>query len=355
MKYKTGRFLQAQDDSVMATFLYLGVILLAAHATAIANSDIKVDCGKDSVRIKWKISAELVPNAARLFLGTCMATTLNVLPSGEGEVYFNQKLAQCHFQRLLTRKHVTFTNELTYRPEPRSKPAAFVHAIECVYLRPPGVVPPSLNPGAAVSEGRGGLVFNMALLNEQLSSVAKSNVVTLGSFLPIWATVEQKSHQPLLLLMEECMATSTPELHPGGAVHPIIGNKGCLVESLTENAQFLPRYQSSAVVLLLQAFQLGVGEEVYIHCKLVAWDPEALDETKKACHYKKESMRWELLDDPSKSSICSCCDTTCASRSKRGVELENNHFSHFSVLGPLIIMDPSDSKANMSMQSVFAA
>lgn len=88
---------------------------------------------------------------------------------------------------------------------------------------------------------------------------------------------------------------------------------------MTENSLFLPRYQTSAVTLVLQAFQLGHGEEVsvetairnvfskfifcnlifavscapqvYIHCKLVAWDPDALDETNKACHYKKESMR----------------------------------------------------------------
>nr|XP_040027237.1 zona pellucida sperm-binding protein 3-like [Gasterosteus aculeatus aculeatus] len=335
----------------MVAILCLGVILLVAYAKAVASSDIKVVCGKDFIRIKWKISAELVPKAARLFLGTCMATTLNVLPSGEGEVYFNQKLADCQFQRLITRKYVTFANEMTYRPEPRSKPAAFVHAVQCVYLRPPGIVPSSLNPGYGVSEGRGNLVFHMALLDEKLSSVAKSNVITLGALLPIWATVEQKSHQPLLLLMEECVATSTPELHAGSAVHPIIGNKGCLLESMTENSLFLPRYQTSAVTLVLQAFQLGHGEEVYIHCKLVAWDPDALDETNKACHYKKESMRWELLDDPSNSSICSCCDSTCASRFKRGVELDHG-FSHFSVLGPLIIMDPSDSKANMSMESV---
>lgn len=63
-------------------------------------------------------------------------------------------------------------------------------------------------------------------LAEQLTGVAKTNVVPLGSFMPIWAAVEQKSHQPLLLLMEECVAATTPELQPGSQIHPIIGNKG---------------------------------------------------------------------------------------------------------------------------------
>lgn len=28
-------------------------------------------------------------------------------------------------------------------------------------------------------------------------------------------------------------------------------------------------------------------QQVFIHCKLVAWDPTGLDKTKKACHYDK--------------------------------------------------------------------
>jgi hypothetical protein len=31
--------------------------------------------------------------------------------------------------------------------------------------------------------------------------------------------------------------------------------------------------------------------QVYINCKLVAWDPEALSEERKACNYVKETGR----------------------------------------------------------------
>ena len=65
-----------------------------------------------------------------------------------------------------------------------------------------------------------------SLLEDQLTSVAKTNVIPLGSFMPIWAAVEQKSHQPLLLLMDECIAATTPELHPDSQIYPIVGNKG---------------------------------------------------------------------------------------------------------------------------------
>lgn len=63
-------------------------------------------------------------------------------------------------------------------------------------------------------------------LSERLTGVAKTNIISLGSFMGIWAAVEQKSHQPLLLLIEDCVAGSTAELQPDSQVYPIISNKG---------------------------------------------------------------------------------------------------------------------------------
>ncbi|KAI9515480.1 hypothetical protein NQZ68_024984 [Dissostichus eleginoides] len=308
--------------------------------------EIRVQCEKDSISITLTIPSRLRQYAARYFLGNCMPSRFNVLPSGEGKAEFNYKLADCNFKRLMKGKNLIYKNELTFRPRPRSSPAAYVYPIECVYPRPKGWVPPFLNPGSGVAEGRGGLKFHMLLLNEKMTEVAETNVIPLGSFMPIWATVEQKSHQPLLLLMEECVAATTPELQANSNVYPIIRNKGCLLDSVKGNSRFLPRYHSSAIILYLQSFKFGLGEEVYIHCKLLAWDPEVLSESKKACHYVKENERWELLDDPMQSSMCDCCSRTCSTRSKRGDEWESNGFRHTSVLGPLIIMDPSQQNAH---------
>uniref|UniRef100_A0A3B5BCI9 Zona pellucida sperm-binding protein 3-like n=1 Tax=Stegastes partitus TaxID=144197 RepID=A0A3B5BCI9_9TELE len=267
-------------------------------------TDIKFECGKNSVSVTWKISPELVPYAARLFLGNCMPSELQVLPTGAGEAKFNYRFDDCKFKKMVMK--LQYLTIIPFRTS-------------LLYFRPEGWVPPFLNPGSGVSDGHSGLVFHMALLNEQMTGIAKTNIITLGSFMPIWAAVEQKSHQPLLLLMEECVAATTAELHYGSQVYPLISNKGCLLESVRGSSKFLPRYHSSAIILHLQSFKFGLGEEVYIHCKLVAWDPERLDETKKACHFVKEKASWELLDDPPQSSLCSCCDSTCKSRSKRGV------------------------------------
>ncbi|KAK1898747.1 Zona pellucida sperm-binding protein 3 [Dissostichus eleginoides] len=309
----------------MGTQLYLGVIVVMLFATTVANAEIKVQCEKDSISITLTIPSRLRQYAARYFLGNCMPSRFNVLPSGEGKAEFNYKLADCNFKRLMKGKHLIYKNELTFRPRPRSSPAAYVYPIECVYPRPKGWVPPFLNPGSGVAEGRGGLKFHMLLLNEKMTEVAETNVIPLGSFMPIWATVEQKSHQPLLLLMEECVAATTPELQANSNVYPIIRNKGCLLDSVKGNSRFLPRYHSSAIILYLQSFKFGLGE-VYIHCKLLAWDPEVLSESKKACHYVKENERWELLDDPMQSSMCDCCSRTCNPRSKRGDQWESNGF-----------------------------
>ncbi|XP_058496771.1 zona pellucida sperm-binding protein 3-like [Solea solea] len=334
----------------MVTHLYLGVVILAIFASTVTCADIDVVCEKDSVKIKWKISAELVPFSARLFLGTCMVSHLNVLPTGEGEAQFDYTFAECKFKKLIKGKHIKYQNELTYRPQARTKPASFVYPIECVQKRPETWIPTFLNPGSGVSAGRGGLVIHMSLLNEQLTGVAETNVIPLGSFMPIWAAVEQKSHQPLLLLMEQCVAASTPELKPGSQVYPIINNKGCLLESKRGSSMFLPRYHSSAIILYLQSFKFNLGEEVYIHCKLVVWDPEVFDEGKKACHYVKESGSWELLDDPFQSSLCSCCDSTCKSRSRRGLEWESHdHSRTHSVLGPLIIVEHNNKSVSQDV------
>ncbi|XP_076018232.1 zona pellucida sperm-binding protein 3-like [Genypterus blacodes] len=332
----------------MVMHLNLGVLIVAVFTSTVADADITVDCKNGSVSVTWRIGAEVVPYAHRLFLGSCMPLHMSTLPTGDADVEFDYNLNDCKITRMMKRKRLVYKTALTFRPYPKPQPATFTYPIECVYKRPDGWVPPSLYPGSGVSEGRGELIFHMALLNEELTAIANTNIIPLGSFMPIWAAVEQKSHQPLLLLMEECVAATTSELQPDSQVYPIITNKGCLLDSIRGNSRFLPRYHTSALTVYLQSFKFGLGEEVYIHCKLVAWDPEVLTENRKACHYLKENESWELLDDPNRSTLCSCCDSSCKSRAKRGI-IESQGLGKNAVLGPLIIVDHSESKDRKSL------
>ncbi|XP_061587452.1 uncharacterized protein LOC133452247 [Cololabis saira] len=331
----------------MVTHLYLGVVIFAVFAVAVGQPAIKVICSKDSISVKWRVGPQLVPYAARLFIGSCTPSEWRVLDSGEGEASFDYKFSECGFARKMKGKHMVYQGDVSFRPQAKGKPAVFQQPIECIFKRPAGWIPSFMNPGAGASEGRSKLVFHMALLNDQLTGVAKTNVVPLGSFMPIWAAVEQKSHQPLLLLMEECVAATTPQLLPNSQIHPIIGNKGCLLESKTGSSMFLPRYHSSAIILYLQSFSFGIGEEVYIHCNLMVWDHDALDKTKKACHVTEHGS-WELLDDPSLSSLCNCCESTCASKMKRATDWESS-MNYNSVLGPIIITDQSNAHSNATL------
>uniref|UniRef100_A0A3Q2CI28 Zona pellucida glycoprotein 3f, tandem duplicate 2 n=1 Tax=Cyprinodon variegatus TaxID=28743 RepID=A0A3Q2CI28_CYPVA len=168
--------------------------------------------------------------------------------------------------------------------------------------------------------GSSGLISSNTVMNAVMLALSRpqTNVIPIGSFMPIWAAVEQKSHQPLTLLMDECVAASTPDLQPGSQIYPLVVNHGCLLESKRGSALFLPRYHSSAIVLYLQSFKFGMGE-VYIHCNLIVWDPDSFDQRKKACHVKDGS--WELLDDPNRSFLCNCCETSCGPRRKRAAAL----------------------------------
>lgn len=62
---------------------------------------------------------------------------------------------------------------------------------------------------------------------DDFSGPAESSSFPLGSLIHITASVEQQNHQPLLLLLDECIAATTPELQPDSHLYPIITNKGC--------------------------------------------------------------------------------------------------------------------------------
>jgi len=61
---------------------------------------------------------------------------------------------------------------------------------------------------------------------DDFSGPAESTRFPLGSIIPIMASVVQETHQPLLLLLDECVAATTPELYPESTMYPIISNKG---------------------------------------------------------------------------------------------------------------------------------
>uniref|UniRef100_A0A671Q6J3 ZP domain-containing protein n=1 Tax=Sinocyclocheilus anshuiensis TaxID=1608454 RepID=A0A671Q6J3_9TELE len=160
---------------------------------------------------------------------------------------------------------------------------------------------------AVEDENEGLAIFSMELMNGDFSAPAPSMRFQLGSIIPIRATVESRSHRPLKIFMESCVAATDANISHAAQVHPIIANVGCLMESKSGNSSFLPRRHPAEIRLYLQAFKFALGQNIFLHCDLEAWDIQRVD--RKACHYMQQ--QWELLDDPSQSYACSCCESTC--------------------------------------------
>ncbi|KAG7227385.1 hypothetical protein INR49_000390 [Caranx melampygus] len=317
--------------SVMMAFLWAGALFLSLVAAISVNADMKLDCRPDFVTLVWTESRAQA-DLSLFRLGNCYPTSITVR-----EAVFSVDLNDCNFRRMVTGDHLIYTNDLTYVSSPDSHLIPFTHPVVCTYKRPKDWYPPIYDP-MFNTYGQGDLVFHVGLMNEDFSGPAESTSFTLGSFIPIMASVEQKTHQPLLLLFEECVAAATAELQPESNLYPIITNKGCLVDSKTSRSKFEPREKSSEIRLSLQAFRFEHANEMFIHCKLVAWDPTGLDNTKKTCHYVKDHG-WELLDNPSYSNLCDCCDSSCKSRRMRSTASGKFGVVQKAVLGPLTITD----------------
>ncbi|XP_007258112.3 zona pellucida sperm-binding protein 3 [Astyanax mexicanus] len=309
------------------------VLVLSVLSLIRVRGEVSVDCGRSSVSVRWTDSQSLT-DPWFLRLGSCLPSSISVRPGG-AEAIFYARFDDCSFRRLVTEDEIVFENELSTEPSTKN-PSGFFSPIVCVYERPADWRPPMYDPMLFLTNGKGDLVFHMNFMKEDFSGVATSTTFPLGSLISIAAAVEQQAHQPLVLLLEECVASTTPELEQSNKIYPIIANKGCLIESKKSNSRFLPRRNPSEIRMYLQAFKFALGEDVYIHCKLVAWDPKGLDNGRKACHYDKNNGRWELLDNVLESGLCACCDTQCRTRNKREL---NRGIAHPVVLGPLTITD----------------
>ncbi|KAM9441187.1 uncharacterized protein Hap1MRO34_026278 [Clarias gariepinus] len=142
------------------------------------------------------------------------------------------------------------------------------------------------------------------------------------------------------------MLANTPNLAQASQLHRLISDGGCLAESKEGNATFLPRREPSEISLYFQAFKFALGEQVFLYCDMSTWDRQSFNVDKKACQYLKDQNRWELLDDPAQSYICSCCDSTCIHRTTFEPGMDTQQ-----VLGPFTMVDFQPSEAEQGIDT----
>ncbi|XP_072296448.1 zona pellucida sperm-binding protein 3-like [Eucyclogobius newberryi] len=314
----------------MAFFCQFAVFVAFGTLVSV-KADMKLDCQPDSVSLVWTETRPQV-DTSLYRLGNCLPTSVTAT-----QAVFRVALDECKFRRMVTGDSMLYSNNLTYVPSPESQFVPFDQSVTCVYERPKNWYPMIYNPVFS-TYGEGELVFHFEVMNSDFTGPAESATFPLGALIPFRASVQQASHQPLQLFVEECVASTSPQLLPNHEKYTIITNKGCLVDSKVSRSRFLPRQKSSEINGLLQAFKFSTGEQVYLHCTLVAWDPTVLGTTKKACNYV-QGHGWELADNPSYSNLCDCCESSCNARRTRSTRLGDREMVHEALLGPITITD----------------
>uniref|UniRef100_A0A6J0UEE7 ZP domain-containing protein n=1 Tax=Pogona vitticeps TaxID=103695 RepID=A0A6J0UEE7_9SAUR len=155
--------------------------------------------------------------------------------------------------------------------------------------------------------------YSLSILNEDLSIATEPEVYEEGSVIRVEARVRADLVLLPKLFIDKCYATNTPHLSRSGWAYIIVDNQGCLYARDLNASWF--RKEDSAIVFTLRVppFVLASDTgEIYIHCLVTAWsDKLPTTSGKKTCSFDSVSSRWKNVDEPSKTSVCDCCDSHC--------------------------------------------
>uniref|UniRef100_H3A6D4 Zona pellucida sperm-binding protein 3 n=2 Tax=Latimeria chalumnae TaxID=7897 RepID=H3A6D4_LATCH len=277
-------------------------------------------------------------------------------------VVFEVQLHDCGNVLKMTDDHLIYSTQLAYAPTPLEnlpivRTNGAVVPIHCFYPRKLNVSSNAIKPtwipffSSISTEER--LAFSLHLMNDDFSKVRDSNIYYLGDVVHIEASVITANHMPLLLFIDSCVATLTPD-KDSSPRYPIIDYHGCLVDGRSEDSSSafrLPRPSSDKLRFDLDAFRFYKDARtiIYITChlKVTAVD-QAPDSANKACSFKYGN-EWTPLEG--EANICSCCEMkNCGLASKqqdgrwrRAVASELGKFGmtkwEEKTIGPLVILD----------------
>ncbi|KAM5126686.1 zona pellucida sperm-binding protein 3-like [Mantella aurantiaca] len=338
------------------------------------SSPIGVQCGEDIMVVN--VQRDLYGNGklvkpSDLSLGPqrCQANH----QSTDTLVTFQVNLQDCGNALQMTQDWMIYTTNLTYSPTSsipiiRTNPA--VVPIMCYYYRHGNVSSKAVNPTwipfstTVSSEER--LSFSLRLMTEDWSGPRSSPIFQLGEILYIEASVDTQNHVDLILYIDRCVATLSPD---AGSAHSydIIADNGCLVDGIQDDSSsafITPRVTPDKLRFTVDAFRfLGRDSSlIYITCYLrSAAASQVPDPMNKACSYSKATTSWSAVEGP--SNICQCCDMTgsCSNPSTLTAEgrsrlgrprgfgkraLDEPHMEKgqtVSTLGPLLVIGPKQS------------
>ncbi|KAG8596606.1 hypothetical protein GDO81_001985 [Engystomops pustulosus] len=287
-----------------------------------------------------------------LTLGRCPVSSTTALL---GFLVFEYRLYDCGFSRMFFGNAVKFFTELVYSPDAAANvfPQPFREQISCIssiHLNPS---PLETTVEVKVS-GAGQLNFSYQVMTADFSRPLDVKEFLLGSPIFLSISVLTGNHLPLRLFVDECIVASTEDLNTSKQRYTLIDNHGCFVDGKVASSRFLEPLLLDTVRMTFQALKfVDSNEQIYLHCKLMVWDPKAVNGLK-ACSYLSDINGWQLLGDP-QSDLCRCCDSTCNLPFRRRRDVADKTGSgifHTLVLGPFNIHSPAvNGSPNLSNDS----
>ncbi|PIO31795.1 hypothetical protein AB205_0025560 [Aquarana catesbeiana] len=161
------------------------------------------------------------------------------------------------------------------------------------------------------------LSFSLVLMTEDWRGPRSSPIYQLGDILYIQASVDTRNQIAMILYVDRCVATISPDATSSPS-YDIITDNGCLVDGTqadSSSAFIAPRVQTNTLQFTVDAFRF-LGNDaslIYLTCYLrAAAATQVPDPMNKACSYSKATNSWSAIEGP--SSICQCCGTpgTCS-------------------------------------------
>ncbi|KAG8455617.1 hypothetical protein GDO86_001716 [Hymenochirus boettgeri] len=330
-----------------AYFETLVVLMTWVHYGTLQRAPVNsfyYQCNSTSVSLAVKtdpLGTGLLLDPSKLFLGQCGPSSTTIL---QGYIVFEYSLRDCGFSHLIYGNMVKYSVDLVYLPtgnnlQTFSQP--FQEQINCSFTGSPSPTPSNLQVASQLS-GTGALEFSAQIMKDDFSGPSDRKVFFLGSSIFVELNVLSGQHLPLQIYVDECTVAPSNNLRNAKQTYSLIQNHGCFVDGKDAASTFLPRVGPWSIRLSFEALSFkDLDSDLYLHFQVVVWDPMVVyNPSRKACSYFTDSARWVLLDNPTNSSLCNCCENVCQplpSRKKRQVNDGNEQeggLVHTMVLGP---------------------
>ncbi|KAM4676053.1 zona pellucida sperm-binding protein 3-like [Discoglossus pictus] len=343
------------------------------YADFSALNPISLQCAEDQMVVSvqrdlYGTGKMVKPSDLTLGPRQCKPSSL----STDTTVIFQNGLQDCGNTIQMTTDWLIYSTNLTYSPTPSSnspiiRTNSAIVLIQCFYPRYGNVssnaIKPTWYPFSSTVSSEERLSFSLQLMNDDWSSPRTSAVFQLGDIFHIEASIDTGNHVPMILYIDSCVATLSPDVNSNPR-YEIIALNGCLLDGKqadSSSAFRSPRTQSDKLQFLVDAFRFTGTDSstIYITCNLrAAVATQSPDPVNKACSFSKTTNTWSPLEGT--NNICSCCDTgNCVQafpQSRRvgqyypgsrvgkrdaGSEQEKG----LATLGPILVIGPESNKA----------